>query len=382
MITILDKRNCCGCTACYNVCSKKAIEMVSDEQGFLYPKVNNENCIQCGLCNKVCPYLNDARPQIDLEKAFIGINTDETIRGKSSSGGMFALLAEKVLERNGVVFGAAYDSEWMVYHKSVETQEQLSDLIGSKYLQSCLGDSFSQVKKLLLNKIEVMFVGTTCQINGLKNYLNKDYSNLFTVDFICLGVPSPMIWRDYLETFFGNETIRSVNFKDKSLGWHTFSLRIDKQSGVFCKNGRETYYFTGYFRHLYTRPSCSNCVAKLGNRMSDITISDCWGYDAIAPELDDNKGMSSIVCHTEKGMTLFEACKEQLIWKDGWLEDILKYNPGYRISAPEGENSKDFWRDYYKISKKRLFRKYCTPTKTDFISRSIRKVEKLFKGKR
>lgn len=378
MIMILDKRNCCGCSACYSICPRNAIEMVCDEQGFLYPKVNPKECVECGLCDKVCPYVNHNRPQIDIEKTFIGINQDELIRGKSSSGGMFALIAEKVLEKNGVVFGAAYDSEWTVFHKSVESQDQLPELIGSKYMQSRLENSFSQVKKLLLKNIEVLFVGTTCQINGLKNYLNKEYPNLLTVDFICLGVPSPMIWRDYLDTFFCDEEIEYINFKDKSLGWHTFSLRINKKNGVFCKNGRETLYFTGYFRHLYTRPSCSNCIAKIGNRMSDITISDCWGYDNIAPEMDDNKGMSSIVCHTEKGIKVFDMCKDKLLWKEGCLEDILKYNSGYRISAPEAENREKFWKDYQKLSKKKLFIKYCTPMKTDFVSRIIRKVRKLF----
>lgn len=211
MIEILDKISCCGCTACYSVCPKNAIDMICDEQGFLYPKVKKNDCVQCGLCNKVCPYENQNRPRIDLERTFVGINKNENIRSKSSSGGMFALFAEQILKKKGVVFGAAYDNDWMVFHKSIDKQEQLQELIGSKYMQSRMGDTFQKVKGFLLKNIEVLFVGTTCQINGLKNYLIKDYSNLTTVDFICLGVPSPLVWHDYLDTFFKNEEIEYIN---------------------------------------------------------------------------------------------------------------------------------------------------------------------------
>lgn len=379
MIKILDNMNCCGCSACYSICPHDAIDMLCDEQGFLYPKVREKDCVQCGLCNKICPYENFNRPHKDLEKTFVGIYLNETIRSRSSSGGLFAVLAERILDRNGVVFGAAYDSEWMAFHKPIERKSDIPDLIGSKYMQSRMGDCFKHVKSLLQTGKEVLFVGTTCQINGLKNYLIYDYTNLLTVDFICLGVPSPMIWSDYLDTFFQKENIRNINFKDKSLGWHTFSLRIDENNRTFCKNGRETYYFNGYFRHLYTRPSCANCVAKRGNRMSDITISDCWGYNVIAPEMDDNKGMSSIVCHSEKGLRLFEECKDSLKWKEGCIEDIIQYNSGYRESAPDGENKSAFWNDYKKLDKKKLFIKYCSPIKNDIVSKVARKIGKMIR---
>jgi coenzyme F420-reducing hydrogenase beta subunit len=224
-----------------------------------------------------------------------------------------------------------------------------------------------------------LFVGTTCQVNGLKNYLKKDYDKLYCIDFICLGVPSPMIWKDYLNTYFDEEEIESINFKEKSLGWHMFSLNIKSKRKNFVKNGRKTYYYTGYFRHLYTRPSCSNCTYKIGNRCSDITISDCWGSQKIAPEMDDDKGMSSIVCHSKKGKQLFDEIKNQTKWKCADIEDILEFNSGYRKSVAESELRDCFWNDYRKLDKGKLFKKYCTPEKNDIFHRIARKIKRIMK---
>lgn len=373
MIKITNKTKCCACTACVNICSKRAISMKEDEEGFLYPVVDLEKCVECGLCERVCPYLNKHRPRVDLEETYVGICKDENIRRQSSSGGMFSVFARKILEQRGLVYGAAYDEMWMVYHKGISDEKRLVELVGSKYLQSRLGSVYSNVKKNLVSGRIVLFVGTTCQIHGLKNFLMKEYENLITVDFICLGVPSPKIWGDYLDTFFDRKAITSINFKDKERGWHNFSLRINSEKQKFCKDGHHTYYFIGFFKHLYTRPSCANCVSKLGNRMSDITISDCWGYDMIAPEMDDNKGMSSIVCHTQKGLEFFSNCKEQILWKKGQFKDILEYNPGYRKSIEDSVLKEKFWRDYNKLSKKRLFRKYCTNKENKILDKVIRR---------
>lgn len=375
MLEIKNKNECCGCSACYSICPKNAISMVSDEEGFLYPQVNESLCVKCGLCNTVCPYITKKRPEKDLESTFVAVNKNEEQRSISSSGGMFLALATCIIEKDGVVFGAAYDDNWCAIHKYVDNDTDLLRLVGSKYMQSNLGDSFNTIKALLRNNKLVLFVGTTCQVNGLINFLGKDYENLFTVDFICLGVPSPMIWRDYLKTYFKDYEINYINFKDKSLGWHTFSLDIQGKKKRFVRNGRETYYFTGYFRHLYTRPSCSNCTYKLGNRCSDITISDCWGYNKIAPEMDDNKGMSSVVCHSEKGLNFFNSVKAGLKWKKGEFTDVLKYNPGYRLSSEQGNNREAFWSDYRTMHKDRLFKKYCKPASTNIFRRIASKVK-------
>lgn len=379
MIEITDKKKCSGCAACYNICPMKAINMEPDHEGFLYPVIDKETCINCNQCEVVCPYHNKRGEEEDLRKCYAGYNKSEQDRTLSSSGGIFILVAKEIIAQGGVVYGAAYDEDFLVYHTSAENYGDLKKLIGSKYLQSRIGESFSSIKKLLNTGRKVLFVGTSCQVAGLRGYLKKDYPNLLCIDFICLGVPSPKVWKDYLNTYFAGEEIQHVNFKNKNLGWHQFSLNIKTDKRNFCRNGRETLYFSGYFKHLYSRPCCSECIFKQGNRDSDITISDCWGYAHIAPELDDNKGLSSIECHSQKGIEMFDVVKDKLIWKEANIEDVLRYNSNYCTAVPMGENREAFWRDYDRFDKKRLFEKYCSPEKIGLLRKAKNKIRRILK---
>ncbi|MBO4845826.1 MAG: Coenzyme F420 hydrogenase/dehydrogenase, beta subunit C-terminal domain [Lachnospiraceae bacterium] len=380
MIVLNNKYECCGCTACKSICPKNAITMLKDEEGFKYPHINQDICVDCHLCEKICPYINRKHPDTDIEKCFASVNTNSDERKKSSSGGMFTAFANWIIKFGGVVFGAAFDEQWCVCHKSADSAETLSSLVGSKYMQSDLGDTYLCIKKLLDSGRKVLMVGTTCQINGLKNYLDNDYANLFCIDFICLGVPSPQIWNDYLNTYFNDYDIQNINFKDKSLGWHRFSLKIQGREKEFVRDGKQTYFFTGYFRHLYNRPSCSHCVYKTGNRCSDITISDFWGCEKYALELDDNKGLSAVVCHSEKGLELFEAIKEGLKVKEVYLNQILTANGGYIASSDISPNREKFWEDYKRLSKEDLFSKYCTPEPISKIRKFLGNINRKYKN--
>lgn len=371
MIEITDKKKCCGCAACYNICPVRAIQMKSDFEGFLYPEIDVELCIGCNQCKVVCPYHNRTNKKYDLRKCYAGFNNNELDRALSSSGGIFVLMAKEIISQGGIVYGAAYDDDFLVYHTSAENYNDLQRLIGSKYLQSRIGDSFSSIRILLNKGRQILFVGTSCQVAGLRGYLKKDYQNLICVDFICLGVPSPKVWKDYLDTYFKGEEIKFVNFKNKNLGWHQFSLNIITNKRDYCRNGRETMYFSGYFKHLYSRPCCSECIFKHGNRDSDITISDCWGYNYIAPELDDNKGLSSIECHSQKGEKMFDLIKDRLIWKCANFDDVMKYNSNYCTAAPMGQKRDEFWRDYERMDKRKLFKVYCSPEKV-WLLRKVR----------
>lgn len=375
MIEVKNKLKCSGCSACYNCCPTKAINMVTDNEGFVYPYVNQNKCINCSKCENVCPYITRQIKSDDLKKCFAAYNKNSEDRATSSSGGMFIALSKEIIRQGGIIYGSAFDEKFLAYHTSAENNDELQKLLGSKYMQSRIGDLFKNVKQQLISGRKVLFVGTGCQIGGLLGYLEKEYDNLICVDFICLGTPSPRIWYDYLNTFFKEKKIQKVNFKEKSLGWHTFSLKIESAHESFCRNGRQTYFFSGYFKNLYSRPSCSECIFKHGNRLSDITISDCWGYSHIAPEMDDNKGMSSIVCHSVKGLILLQKIQNQLVWKGANLEDVLKYNSNYYISAPMGKNRDDFWRDYGKMPKNKVFEKYCRPEKTNTVRIMIIKVK-------
>lgn len=362
MINIVDKKKCTGCMACYNSCPVNCIQMQEDNEGFWYPCVDKKNCINCGKCEKSCPFLENVIPASDFELCYAAYNKNDKERAISSSGGIFLALAKYVIDMGGIVYGAAYNCDMMVYHKKAENITELLDLVGSKYLQSRLDRVYGEIQKFLEDRRYVMFVGTACQIAGLRGFLKKEYDNLLTVDFICLGVPSPKVWKDYLETFFDKRNIKFVNFKDKTWGWHTFSLRIDDPE-IKIRNGRETYYFAGYFKQLYSRPSCSECYFKGKNRVSDITISDCWGYEYIASEMDDNRGLSSIECHSDKGIQIFDSIKNKLEWKESNIEDVKKYNSNYCESAPMGRQRSRFWKDYDLLSKEELFNKYCKPEK-------------------
>lgn len=361
MVQITDKKKCSGCAACSNICPTKAIFMRNDSEGFLYPDVDLNLCINCNKCEKVCPYLNDKLTKGNemITKCFAAFNKNESDRIISSSGGLFIALAKCILLENGVVYGAAFDSEFLVYHKKAESTEEIYDLVGSKYLQSRMGYIYQEVKSDLKKGRDVLFVGSTCQIAGLKAYLGHSYSNLLCVDFICLGIPSPLIWKKYIEAYFKKINIKSINFKDKTKGWNSFSLRISGETKDFVKRGRKTKFFSGYFKGLYSRPSCSECIFKCDQRISDLTIADCWGSKYIASELDDNKGLSSIIIHSSKGLEAFEKIKAGLMYKEISLNDIKLYNENYYMSKKMGENREQFWEDCKKLPAKKLFSKYC-----------------------
>lgn len=269
--------------------------------------------------------------------------------------------------------------ELLAEHICVDNEKDLEKLIGSKYMQSRIGNSFSQVKKFLQMDKKVLFVGSTCQIAGLKSFLKRDYENLICVDFICLGTPSPKVWKDYLDTFFENELITAVNFKDKKYGWNNFALKISTDKKTFCCVGKQTYYFTGYYNFLYSRPSCSNCIFKGNTRASDITLSDCWGYANIAPEMTDNNGLSCIVCHSPKGKNLYNEIIKDVNWKKMSFDDLIKYNSNYNKSAPMGERRESFWDEYNVLDKKELFAKYCSPQEIPTNNNIVKKIVEGFK---
>ena len=381
MICIEEKKRCSGCFGCANICPTDAIDMVADREGFWYPKVDLGTCIHCNKCEKACPYINDTvlANKEELSLCFAGYSKCNEDRAISSSGGLFITLAKSILTKKGIVYGAAFDENFMVYHKGIESIGDINEIVGSKYVQSRIAYIYRDVKKQLMKQREVMFVGTTCQIAGLKGYLKKEYPNLLCVDFICLGIPSPQIWKDYLKTYFGEYKILNINFKDKSKGWHNFSLRISCREKEFVKEGRRTRFFTGYFKGLYSRPSCSECIFKKEERVSDITVADCWGSHTFASELDDNKGLSSIVIHSSKGLAAFREIQSDLKYKEISLSEIKKYNDNYYIPKSMGKNRNAFWADYQKFEPKKVFEKYCKPEPINILRKIKNRMRKELK---
>lgn len=337
MISITQKQDCCGCNACAQICPKQCITMQEDNEGFLYPRVDTENCIDCHLCEKICPVSNHGTERKPL-KVYAAINKDEEVRQQSSSGGIFTALAEQVIKQGGVVFGARFDEQWQVKHDYAETMEGLAAFRGSKYLQSRIENTYQEAERFLKARRKVLFSGTPCQIAGLQNYLRKEYDNLLTVDFICHGVPSPMVWRRYLKEEVARQCdrknsvlshpiheedvlVEGISFRDKTMGWKKFSFALtlsttngsgEKIQFCSCSPMTKNEYLRGFMSNVYLRPSCYSCAFKKQKSGSDITLADFWNIGLYNKQLDDNHGLSLMLLNNSKGLCLVNDIRSEV----------------------------------------------------------------------
>ena len=398
MIDITEKQDCCGCSACVQKCPKRCITLEEDGEGFLYPEVDVSACIDCGLCEKVCPWLNRSEKTEPLEVLAVK-NRNEAERMASSSGGVFIALAGRVIAEGGVVFGAVFDGNWEVMHAYAETMEGVRPMMGSKYLQSRIGDSYRDAERFLKEGREVLFTGTPCQITALHKYLRKEYPNLLSVDFLCHGVPSPGVWRRYLdETFFrsarmaaaGKNTvlpsslkslpvITGIGFRDKEkFGWKKFSFvvrgsasKADENSVLLSDIHYANPYMRGFLSDVYLRPSCYHCKCKNGVSHSDLTIADYWGIHVVMPDFDDDKGVGLVLLNTDKGKDAFSTLDMDI--RKSTLEDARRFNNGFKDCVKEHPKRGKF---YGSLSRQKtvsstvertlhvsLFRKVCRKVK-------------------
>jgi coenzyme F420-reducing hydrogenase beta subunit len=328
MINITDKHNCCGCSACYNICPQKCINMQCDDEGFWYPVIDIEECNDCHLCEQVCPIYKNKTAR-NNPVAYACKNKDEIIRKQSSSGGIFSLMAEKVLEDNGVVFGAGYNTDFDVEHSWIDNIEGLSRLRGSKYVQSNIGNAYQEAKRFLIKGRQVLFSGTPCQIAGLKAFLGKDYKLLICVDIVCHGVPSPKVWQLYkqhMEKVFKAESMK-INFRSKVSGWRLFSMLFVFNNGTeYSKTLTEDIFMQGFLKNLYLRPSCYACRFKTLNRLSDITLADFWGIEGMLPQMDDDLGTSFVLVHSQKGQEMFSTMAKRMDYEQVDVEKAIAKN--------------------------------------------------------
>ncbi len=364
MIRIEKKQNCSGCGACATICPKNCIQMVPDEEGFLYPKVDEENCINCERCVSVCPVLNK-KGIINSTIAYAVINNDENIRMQSSSGGVFTLISKLVLKQEGVVFGAAFDKDFELRHISVDNLEDLYKLRGSKYLQSQVGDAYERVKDCLEQGRLVYFTGTPCQVEGLRSFLGRDYENLITSDVVCHGVPSPNVWRFYLENQQKKacSKITEVSFRDKKCGWGRFSVRVRFSNNTeYIQIHSKDLYMKSFLSNLCLRPSCYSCSFKSINRCSDFTLADFWGIENVAPEMNDEKGTSLLLVNTDKGAQIFEQLKSEITFKQIELEQAIKHNLSAIRSVDKPKNRDKFMRRISAESFDKIVYKFSKPS--------------------
>ena len=317
MIKIQNKQDCCGCAACEQSCPKHCIAMNPDSEGFLYPSVNVDSCIECGLCERVCPILNPYEEQEPL-RVIAAINKDKVIRESSSSGGIFCMLASHVIHEGGVVFGARFDCEWEVLLDCTETIDGVHAFMGSKYVQARTGTSYADAKRFLNEGRWVLYSGTPCQIAGLNHYLRKPYSNLLSVEVVCHGVPSPMVWQKYLsETVLDIHRITSLRFRDKRDGWKRFNFVLQYNEANKTLEAHDFHgknlFMRAFLSNLILRPSCEYCKAKRGRSRADISLADYWGVQSFHPEMDDDRGTSLVLANTEKGRDILETLDFQFV---------------------------------------------------------------------
>lgn len=345
-----NKAECTGCGACVSICPRNAIAMKPDQEGFLYPAVNGDLCVECDLCEKRCPA---GKVLADNKIHAYGVqHKDEAVRRQSSSGGVFTALARGMFASGGVVFGAAFDEALRVEHVGAFDETELAAMRGSKYVQSDAAEAMAHAASLLERGIPVLFSGTPCQIAGLKARVGKKYDEqLLTVDFVCHGVPSPGVFASYLRELEQKNGKRVVayTFRDKRLGWKNFSAAATFEDGTEHVGQQTTEPFLyGFLQNLYLRPSCTQCTSvRGGHHVSDLTIADLWGAETLCPEKDDNGGLSLVFVNTPKGRRTLEAVGAQL--ESFPLQDVqqlLRVNPSIEHPAKAHDKRKAFFASF------------------------------------
>lgn len=375
MIQISDKTKCCGCTACASVCPKNCILMQCDGEGFLYPVVDVDLCVNCGLCERVCSQLSEHEEErTDHAKYIACQNTNESVRKASTSGGMFGLLAEQVITSGGTIWAAGFDDAAIVVHKQARKLDELDDLYGSKYVQSDLKDTFKKIKQELNTSDKtVLFVGTPCQVEGLLYYLDeKEKESLITVDLVCYGVPSPGLYKEWIQDIaqkYGSNVSR-VYFRDKKYGYAGVNVKVILQDGQALEDIVDVKTYTKtMFSKIGLRPSCYKCVYRGRNKMSDFTIGDFWQIGDYSKQMDDDRGTSIVQINTKKGENLLNDISSEKIRKihvETLENDDLKskiHKEDYTFEIPK--NRLQFFEDSGRMSYDELIQKYLPASRKD-----------------
>ncbi len=379
MIKIKEKKDCCGCFACMNICPVGCISMISDDEGFVYPFIDQDKCIKCGLCNNICPIINNKEETtIDNKediKAFAFYSKDQNILKKCSSGGAFPLIANEILENKGVVYGAIYADDNTVRHARIDNFNDINKVFTSKYLQSNIDLTYKQVLEDLKKEKYVCFSGTPCQVEGLLNYLRKPYDNLLTCDFICHGVPSPKVWQKYLK-FLQIQKPSFVSFRNKDNGWINYNIKIIEQDKIIQNSQRKDLYMNSFLSECNIRPACYDCKFKKINRLSDITMADFWGVEKIYPNMNNYNGVSLVIVHSEKGLKYFNKIKMLGECQQVDFINAIKHNSSYNNSVKMNSKRKYFFENIDNLPFDKLVNKCC---KKSIITRGISKIKRILK---
>lgn len=345
---ITSSEKCVGCGACKEICPKSAITMIADREGFLRPSIEDSLCVECGLCKKVCPAESPCLNS-NQQKAFALKHRQENVRKKCTSGGAFTAISDTILSDGGIVYGVVYDENFRAVHARAEDAEARNKMCGSKYVQSDPGDTYMQVAQDLQNGKTVLYSGTSCQVDGLNHYLHCKKANiekLITIGLVCHGVPSPKLWLDHIENIQRKRSKKIAHYENRAKvrGWHEHNECITYEDGKkeyyskLSQNHKDLFY-----GHYIIRPACSVCAYAADPSAADITIADFWGVEYVMPQVDDNRGVSLVLCNSEKGSALVQSLKDVTLWE---VERDIALNHNHRKPCKPNPRRKEFWADY------------------------------------
>ncbi|WP_347489277.1 Coenzyme F420 hydrogenase/dehydrogenase, beta subunit C-terminal domain [Desulfoscipio sp. XC116] len=363
-----SKSLCHGCTACKAVCPVNAINMIPDQEGFLYPVINESECIMCGRCESVCQInkkndrlINKVMPQ----QCYAIKHIDGNVRQQSSSGGAFTLITDYLIDKLGAVcYGACFDENMYVQHKALYSKEHRNKARGSKYVQSDLKNTYKEINEILARGKFVLFSGTPCQVAGLQKYLNVVGANidkLITLDIICTGTPSPMIWSSYINEIKEkyNSEVTAYSFRYKPVGWRYYPIMAELRDGKKVVNTLFLRTFINiFFSFNALRPSCYQCTFASGERVADITMGDFWQVDKTFPEYADNKGISLVLLNSSKGCELFNRIKNLAEIRQCDIDIAFKGQRNLNRCTEEPSSRKQFWQDYLRGGFAQIASKY------------------------
>ena len=348
------------------ICPKDSITFQEDEKGFAYPVIG-DSCVNCGACLKICPRNTGMALNTNTPEVFAAFSKDKKIRKNSSSGGLFSEVAKYILNQGGVVFAARLnESQKEVIFDCCKTVEELKLFQGSKYIQSNPGVIYRQIKKVLADGIKVLFVGVPCQVDGLKKYLHKDYSNLVTIDIICHGAPSPKLWREYLEKLEASQQAKasSVSFRYKKPNWTRFSLKVDFDNNTTIRNSKfDDPYLIAFLKEISMRENCHSCEYTSTSRTGDITLADFWGYHSYDFKMrNTEKGISLVLVNTEKGKQIFNDIQDSILSTRRTMKEAISGNRSLQMPWKKNDVSDAFWNEYlHGEGMSSALKKYCVP---------------------